>query len=85
MSLPWDDVDDIPVRGRDAPDEAFESDREVLRRLEDALDRERALRRRMSNMRRALRQLNKAHATLWKVIGLQAEKIVAQRAEQEGK
>jgi len=37
------------------------------------------LKKRTSNQRRALRQLNKAHATLWKVLGLQAEHIVKAR------
>lgn len=37
------------------------------------------LKKRTSNQRRGLRQLNKAHAILWKVLGLQAEHIVKAR------
>lgn len=38
------------------------------------------LKKRSANQRRALRQLNKAHATLWKVLNLQAKHIVEDRA-----
>jgi TPP-dependent indolepyruvate ferredoxin oxidoreductase alpha subunit len=38
-----------------------------------------ALRARCSRQRRALRQLNKAHAMLWKVINVQCEKLIEAR------
>lgn len=50
-----------------------EKDADCAQMARDAIDAEAALarsRRRVSNMRRALRQLNAAHGVLWRLIGL---------------
>lgn len=51
-------------------DEVLQKDRIKTREYNLLVDENKTLREKMRRQRRALRQLNKAHATLWKVIGL---------------